>query len=74
VLRTIIFREASTHPEVRQHIAKLRGGLVELTEAVIEAALPHVVDPVLRRQAAQTFVAVMLDEANARRFDAPFPT
>ena len=73
VLRTIIFREASTHPEVRQHIGKLREGLLELTEAVIEAALPHGVEPLRRRQAAQTFVAVMLDEANARRFDGPLP-
>lgn len=73
VLRTIIFREASTHPEVRAHIGKLRKGLLELTEAVIEAALPDVVEPVRRRQAAQTFVAVMLDEANARRFDGPLP-
>lgn len=73
VLRTIIFREASTHPEVRQHIGRLREGLLELTESVIDTAFDHSVDPRRRRQAAQTFVAVILDEANARRFDGPVP-
>ena len=73
VLRTIIFREVATHPEVRAHIKALRTGLLELTEAVLDAAVAHTLDPVRRRQAAHTFVAVMLDEANARRFDGPVP-
>ena len=73
VLRSIVFREAGTHPEVRQHIKALREGLVALTETVLDAAVEHVLDPVRRRQAAHTFVAVMLDEANARRFDSPVP-
>ncbi len=73
VLRTIIFREAGTHPEVRHHIAALREQLLSLTEAVLDAAVEHVLDPVRRRQAAHTFVAVMLDEANARRFDGAVP-
>jgi AcrR family transcriptional regulator len=73
VLRTIIFREAGTHPEVREHMRALREGLLELTEAVLDAAVEKVLDPVRRRQAAHTFVAVMLDEANARSFDGPVP-
>jgi AcrR family transcriptional regulator len=73
VLRTIIFREAGTHPEVRERIATLREGLIELTEAVLDAAVEWVLDPVRRRQAAHTFVAVMLDEANARSFGGPVP-
>jgi AcrR family transcriptional regulator len=73
VLRTIIFREAGTHPEVREHIAALRGRLLELTEQVLDGASPQPLDPRRRRQAAQTFVAVMLDEANSRRFGAPVP-
>ena len=73
VLRTIIFREAGTHPEVREHMRALREGLLELTEAVLDAAAGFVLDPVRRRQAAHTFVAVMLDEANARSFDGPVP-
>lgn len=73
VLRTIIFREADTHPEVRRHIQDLREGLLELTEAVVDAAVPQAIAPKLRRQAAHTYVAVMLDEANARRFDGAVP-
>lgn len=73
VLRTIIFREAGTHPEVGEHVRALREGLLELTEAVLDAAVEKVLDPVRRRQAAHTFVAVMLDEANARSFDGPVP-
>jgi AcrR family transcriptional regulator len=73
VLRTIIFREAGTHPEVREHIRALREGLLDLTESVLDLAAPRALDPNRRRQAAQTYVAVMLDEANARRFDGPVP-
>jgi AcrR family transcriptional regulator len=73
VLRTIIFREAGTHPEVREHIRALREGLLDLTEAVLDLAAPRALDPNRRRQAAQTYVAVMLDEANARRFDGLVP-
>lgn len=73
VLRTIIFREAETHPEVGEHIHKLRAGLVELTEAVLDAAAPRALSPDQRRQAAHTYVAVMLDHSNARRFAAPLP-
>jgi AcrR family transcriptional regulator len=73
VLRTIIFREAGTHPEVGEHHRVLREGLLNLTEAVLDLAAPRALDPNRRRQAAQTYVAVMLDEANARRFDGPLP-
>jgi AcrR family transcriptional regulator len=73
VLRTIIFREASTHPEVREHAGTLRAGLLELTEKVLDAAIQEPLDPQRRRQAAQTYVAVMLDEANSRRFNGPVP-
>jgi hypothetical protein len=47
--------------------------MLDLTEAVLDKAVEHVIDPVLRRQAAHTFVAVMLDEANARRYDGAVP-
>jgi AcrR family transcriptional regulator len=49
VLRTIIFRESGTHPEVRAHLRRLR------------------------RSAAETFVSVMLDHANARRAGGALP-
>jgi AcrR family transcriptional regulator len=73
VLRTIIFQESGTHPDVREHLRALREGMLDLTEAVLDKAVEHVIDPVLRRQAAHTFVAVMLDEANARRYDGAVP-
>lgn len=73
VLRTIIFREASTHREVRDHVGALRTGLVELTEQVLDAASHQPLEPSRRHAAAQTYVAVMIDEANSRRFDAPVP-
>ena len=73
VLRTIIFRESATHPDVREHLRALREGMLELTEAVLDAAVEHVLDPALRRQAAHTFVAVMLDEANTRRYAGAGP-
>ena len=40
---------------------------------MLDATVGYVLDPVRRRQAANTFVAVMLDEANARRFGGPVP-
>ena len=73
MLRTIIFRESGTHPDVREHLRALREGMLELTEAVLDAAVEHVLDPALRRQAAHTFVAVMLDEANSRRYAGAGP-
>lgn len=73
VLRTIIFRESGTHPEVGEHLRTLRENILELTESVLDTTVEHVIDPVLRREAAQTFVAVMMDEANAQRFDGAGP-
>ncbi len=67
VLRTIIFRESSTHPEVRDHLRRLRRSLVELTELALNQAVEWTVATRLSRQAAETFVSVMLDHANARR-------
>jgi AcrR family transcriptional regulator len=67
VLRTILFREADTHPEVREHIRRLRRNLQRLTEEVLDAAVAGL-DPGRRRAAAQAYVAVMLDEATTRRF------
>jgi AcrR family transcriptional regulator len=71
VLRTIIHREASTHPEVRDHISALRSHLQSLTEEVMDVASPHRLDPRRRRKAAQTYVAVMIAEANAQQLGAP---
>jgi AcrR family transcriptional regulator len=73
VLRTIIFRESGTHPEVRDHLRRLRRALVELTETAIDQAVEWTLATKLRRQAAETFVSVMLDHANARRSGGALP-
>jgi hypothetical protein len=73
VLSAILFREASTHPDVRDHLGALYSALMELTEAVLDAASPRKLDRGRRRAAAGTFVAVLFHEANSHRFDGPVP-
>ena len=73
VLRTIIFRESGTHPEVREHLRRLRRSLVELTETALDQAIGSTLAKKLRRQAAETFVSVMLDHANTRRAGGALP-
>ena len=67
VLRSIIFRESGTHEEVGKHLRHLRRSLVALTERVLDLAVPDTLEATVRRRAADTFVAVMLDHANSRR-------
>jgi AcrR family transcriptional regulator len=71
VLRTIIHREASTHPEVRDRVSALRDHLLDLTGEVIDAASPRSVDARRRRNAAEAYVGVMIAEANLRQLGAP---
>lgn len=73
VLSAIMFREASTHPDVRDHLRALYAVLMELTEAVLDAASPRKLDCDRRTAAAGTFVAVMMHEANSQRFNGPVP-
>jgi AcrR family transcriptional regulator len=73
VLSAILFREASTHPDVRDHLGALYAALMELTESVLDAASPRKLDHRRKTAAAGTFVAVMLHEANSHRFDGPVP-
>ena len=73
VLSAILFREASTHPDVRDHLQALSAVLMELTEAVLDAASPRKLDRDRRTAAAGTFVAVMLHRANSQRFNGPMP-
>ena len=73
VLRTIIFRESGTHEQVRDHLHELRRSLVELTESALDQAVEWTLGKTLRRQAAETFVSVMLDHANARRSGGALP-
>jgi AcrR family transcriptional regulator len=73
VLSAILFREASTHPDVRDHLGALYAALMELTEAVLDAASPRKLDQGRRKAAAGTFVAVLLHQANSQRFNGPVP-
>jgi AcrR family transcriptional regulator len=73
VLSAILFREASTHPDLRDHLRALSAVLMELTEAVLDAASPRKLDRDRRTAAAGTFVAVMLHQANSQRFNGPVP-
>jgi len=73
VLSAILFREASTHPDIRDHLRSLYSVLMELTEAVLDAASPRKLDHERRTAAAGTFVAVLLHEANSHRFNGPVP-
>ena len=73
VLRSIVFRESGTHAEVRSYLRRLRAALVRATEATLDAALGRTLEGPLRRRAADTFVAVMLDHANARRVGGAVP-
>lgn len=71
VLRTIIFREAQTHPEVLEHIRALRTNIQQLAESVIEAASPRPLAAALRRDGARAFVSVLMDEASRHRTGGP---
>jgi AcrR family transcriptional regulator len=73
VLSAILFREAGTHPDVREHLRGLYAALMELTESVLAAASPRKSDPGQRKAAAGTFVAVLLHQANSQRFDGLAP-
>jgi AcrR family transcriptional regulator len=73
VLASILFREAGTHPEVGHHLRAMHDGLVDLTERVLDLAAASPLNHRRRRDAAQTFVALLLHSANARRFDGPLP-
>jgi len=73
VLSAILFREASTHPDVRDHLRARYAALMELTEAVLDAASLRTLAPGRRTAAAGTFVAVLLHQANSQRFDGTVP-
>jgi AcrR family transcriptional regulator len=73
VLGSILFREAGTHPEVGHHLRAMHEGLVELTERVLDEAAPAPLNRPRRRNAADTYVAILLHDANAHRYDGPRP-
>ena len=73
VLRAVLFRDLGSHPSVLAHRFRLRTALVELTEQVLDAASPFTLDRLRRRQAADTYVSLMLVEPDHRRFAGVLP-
>jgi len=73
VLSAILFREASTHPDIRDYLRSVYSTLMELTEAVLDAASSRKLDRGRRTAAAGTFVAVLFHQANSNRFNGPAP-
>jgi AcrR family transcriptional regulator len=73
VLGSILFREAGTHPEVGHHLRAVHDELVALTERVLEEAASVPLNRPRRRQAADTYVAVLLHDANSHRYGGPRP-
>lgn len=73
VLGSILFREASTHPEVGHHLRAIHDGLVELTERVLDEAALTPLNRPRRRNAADTYVAILLHDANSCRYGGPRP-
>ena len=72
-LRAILFREVGLHPEIGEHLRRLRTGLVELTEQVLDAASPSALNRHRRHEAADTYVSLMLYEADARHRGSVLP-
>jgi len=73
VLRTILFRELGTLPESATYAARLRRNLLTLTEDVVTGSAPHPIAREAAHKIAQTFVAVLLDDANAQRYGGDGP-
>jgi AcrR family transcriptional regulator len=73
VLASILFREAGTHPEVGHHLRAMHEELVELTERVLDEAAPAPLNRPRRRDAADTYVAILLHDANSHRYGGPRP-
>lgn len=73
VLRTILFRELGTLPEITTYIERLRRNLLTLTEDVVVGSGARPIPRETARKIAQTFVAVLLDDANTQRYGGEGP-
>ncbi len=70
VLRVILWREAETHPDVRDRLRGLRAHLIDTTVRVLAASAPNSVAPGTLRACATAWVAAMLSLANRDRWHA----
>jgi AcrR family transcriptional regulator len=71
VLRTIIFRESETHPEVRRRLADLYQVLFRVTRRAVMAAGAVTGSHPRLDAGVQSFVAAMLLKSNSARVDGP---
>ncbi|WP_040798740.1 TetR/AcrR family transcriptional regulator [Nocardia higoensis] len=78
VLRVILWREADTHPDVREQLRRLRDHLLEVTTRVLQASAPSPVEPGTLRACALTWVSAMFTVTGSDRLHAlgglPLPT
>jgi AcrR family transcriptional regulator len=71
VLRTIIWRESDTHPEVRRRLAELYRVLFGITKRMVVAAGSVRSGHPRLDAAVQSFVAAMLLKSNSARVEGP---
>lgn len=67
VMRVIIWREAETHPDVREHLRRLRSYLHDATVRILQASAPFPVRPGTLRACATAWVSAMFSAATADR-------
>jgi AcrR family transcriptional regulator len=73
VLRTILFRELGTLPESTTYVERLRRNLLALTEDVVVGSAGRPIPRETAHKIAQTYVAVLLDDANTARYGGEGP-
>jgi AcrR family transcriptional regulator len=69
--RTVLLREAETHPEVRDRLAAISARLVDRAGEAIDAALGEGGDPGRRAAAAAAFVSVVVQRHRQRNLGLP---
>ncbi|HEY5853007.1 MAG TPA: helix-turn-helix domain-containing protein [Aldersonia sp.] len=70
VLRVIMWREAETHPDVRDQLRQMRAHLFDATVRVLAASAPHPVSTPTLRACAAAWVSSMLSAASNSRLRA----
>ncbi|MCL2533572.1 MAG: TetR/AcrR family transcriptional regulator [Nocardiaceae bacterium] len=67
VVRVIIWREAETHPDVRDHLRRFRSYLHDATVRILQASSVAAIRPGTLRACADAWVAAMVSAAGADR-------
>lgn len=77
MMRVIVWREADTHPDVRDYLRRFRSYLHEATVRILQASAVSPVRPGTLRACANAWVAAMFSAAGADRMhdrdDVPAP-